>query len=527
MADAQDLKGRLILGIDLGTTYSAVSVWDEKQGRVVMLPDAEGRVLLPSVVAWDRDRRDWRVGWDAEEVRRRDPARAASSIKRFLGRRFTEPAVMYGRKDFAYQLTAAGGGDPLRDLVVEFDSEGPVVLSAPEVSARVLAALRRRAADALGVSEDAVRDAVVTVPAYFNDLQRKATLLAGELAGLNVVGLLNEPTAAALAYGDAVLGPEQKRVLVLDLGGGTFDVSLLEACRHEAGYVFCTRVVDGDTYLGGDDIDTSVAVRLAGALGLRADDPATRDALRVAAERAKVALSEGESVAVGLPGAGGLTLTRAELEECAAEVRRRVRAIARRAVIDVAGLAWRDLDEVILVGGQVLMPAFRRDVEELTGRPPRVDGRAPLAVALGAGAYAHILSLGRERFHENTLINVIALPLGIELEGGVFEALVPANATVPHVSRPFPVTTTEDYQTAIEVKVMQGPPGATRAEQCLRLGSVPLEVTPAPAGTPKFEVTFDVREDGTMRVEVCDTRRDRRAVLDVVRDRVLTWRDGA
>jgi molecular chaperone DnaK len=533
------LKGRTIFGIDLGTTNSGVAVWDEAAGGPVMLKDAAGRPLLPSLVAWDAAARDWRVGHDAEAVRRDSPAQVAYSVKRFIGRRFDEAAVRAGRAELSYALTAGDPNDPLRAVAVDFGSDGGkrLALSAPDVSAKVLAQLRATAATAAaarGLPLDAVRDAVIAVPAYFNNNQRQATRLAGQLAGWEVADLIDEPTAAALAYGGAVLGPQEKFVLVCDLGGGTFDVSLLRARRGPAGYVFHTRVVDGDTRLGGDDIDAGTARWLAGEFErqtgrpLPADDPATRDRLRHAAEEAKVALSARDEVTVDLPGDGArAVLSRARLEACAGRVLGAVRDIVRRAVEDVAGLAWDRIDEVVLVGGQTLMPAVRRELEALTGRRPFADDRPQLAVALGAAAYGRILSLGRERFHENSLINVLALALGIRLEDNTFEQLVPANVTVPYVSRPFLVTTTEDNQTFIRVQVLQGPGRARKADECEVLGSIDMEVPPAPARRPRFEVRFHVRSDGTMKVEVTDTRRDRREVLDIVEGRVLAWREDA
>jgi molecular chaperone DnaK len=261
------------------------------------------------------------------------------------------------------------------------------------------------------------------------------------------------------------------------------------------------------------------------------DDPAARAALRRAAEAAKVALSAAEVTTADLPGLGArVEVERGRLEECAAEVRRKVVAITKRAVEEVAGLAWRDIAEVVLVGGQTLMPAIRRDLAELTGRPPRADDRPQLAVALGAGTYAHHLSRGEEHYHENTLINVLALPLGIRLtdagDENHFEPLVPANATLPYVSPPLAVTTTADHQPSIEVEVFQGPRGATRTTECVSLGSVVLPVLPAPAGAPKFEVTLDVQNDATVWVEVRDARREAPQRHRLLGRLELAWREG-
>jgi molecular chaperone DnaK len=538
------LEGELILGIDLGTTNSGIAVWDPELGRPRMLLDPEGQWLVPSIVAWDGRRREWTVGREAELIRREKPGRAAYSIKRLVGRRFHEPCVRLGLPGLPFKVIAQGGDDPLRELAIEFDDRDPsdpIRLTPPEVSAKVLSRLRAIAADGLGRALEQVKYAVITVPAYFNMLQRRATRLAGELAGFEVVDIIDEPTAAALAYGDSVLSREERRVLIFDLGGGTFDVSLLAVRRDEVGYVFSAEAVDGDTTLGGDDIDASVARWLAGEIEkrfgrpIRPDDHVTRDQLRRAAEKAKIALSTHEVATIdlqsldlgrGAPFDARIELTRGQLEACARELLRRARTITRRVVEDVAELTWDAIHEVILVGGQTLMPAVQREVEELTGRRPRVNDRPQVAVALGAAEYAHILSLGRERFPENALINVIALPLGIRLDNETFKPLVPANATVPHVSRPYPVTTMEDNQTSIHVEVLQGPRGATRADECVVLGSIDMEVPPAPARVLKFEVQFDVQSDSTMRVEVADVQRDRRETIDIVLNKdVIAWRD--
>jgi molecular chaperone DnaK len=549
MSDEQEsLKDKLIIGIDLGTTKSVVSVWSAEQGSVVILPDDEGYEVTPSVVGWDRMHGAWLVGHAAKDLALHNPSDVVYSIKRYIGRWFNDRAVLYGRQDLTYNLVSGGGTDPLRDVLVDFgvSDDRPLQLTAPEISSQVLYKLRQNAARALELPLDALKYAVITVPAYFNVLQRRATIEAGRLAGLEVVDILNEPTAAALAYSSYapdLLGPEEKRILVFDLGGGTFDISLLEAERDEIGYVFYTRVVDGDTRLGGDDIDISVARWLANQIEkqhgypVRADDYLTRVRLRQKAEEAKIALTTQDVVTIDLPALDlgsrspfdvHVKFDRDQLERCAADVLERTRAITKRAVQDVAELAWDQIDEIILVGGQTLMPAVQREVEMLTKHKPRVLEKPHLAVALGAGEYAHILSLGKERFEENALINVIALPLGIREDDNTFKRLVDANVTVPHTSKPYYATTTVDNQTLISVEVLQGPRDAKVAEQCISLGQIDMEVPPAPAHTPKFEVVFDVKSDGTMRVIVTDTRRKRPPeILDIMETKALAWRDQA
>jgi molecular chaperone DnaK len=538
--DLDAIKGKVIIGIDLGTTKSGVSVWSDAEKRVVMLPDEQGRELMPSIVAWDRHTSEWLVGHAAKELLEQRPSDVVYSVKRYIGRWFTDPAVLRGHGDLTYSLVSGGGEDALRDVLVDFggDASAPMQTSAPEISAKVLSALRHNAARSLGLALEDVSHAVITVPAYFNVLQRRATILAGQLAGLDVVDILNEPTAAALAYRDTVLTTEERRILVFDLGGGTFDISLLEARRDDTGYEFFTRIVDGDTRLGGDDIDRALAHHLAGEIQRSYGDPVpasdrlTRSRLRLAAERAKIALSTSDRVTVELadlalpsrsPFNARVEIARATLEECAIDVVRRTRAIAKRAVEDVASLGWADIDEVILVGGQTLMPAVQREVEELSGRPPRVNDRPQLVVALGAGEYAHILSLGREKFQENALLNVMALPLGIRLDDDTFKHLVEANVTVPTASRPYPITTADDFQKHILVEVLQGPRDATSADQCVRLGSIDMEVPPAPARTLKFEVELHVESDGTMKVQVADLSRKRVKQLDIVEKAQLAW----
>lgn len=538
------LEGQLIVGIDLGTTNSGISVWNTKQGQVTMFTDDAGHSLTPSMVGWDHAHNTWIVGRAAKELGVQRPGEIAYSIKRYIGRWFRDPNVRDGRQDLTYKLVSGGGADQLRDVVVDFgadDSGQPVRLTAPEISGKILFKLRQDAANALQIPLEELKYAVITVPAYFDVLQRKATVLAGAEAGLEVVDILNEPTAAALAYGDAILGPEERRILVYDLGGGTFDISLLEVSQDEEGYLFYTRVIDGDTRLGGDDIDISVARWLASEIEkryghpVRPDDQITMERLRRAAEEAKITLTNADTIMVNLPNLdlgsrtrfdAEIELTREQLETCAANVLKRTRAIAKRAVEDVASLTWDEIDEIILVGGQTLMPAIQRQIKDLWGHKPRVNDKPELAVALGAGEYAHILSLGQEKFHQNALINVIALPMGIRLDDNTFKPLVEANATLPHVSKPYPVTTTEDNQTSISVDVLQGPRGAIRADECVVLGNLLMEVPPAPARTPKFEVVFDVLRDGTMQVRVEDVRRKRSKTLDIVETKQsIVWRD--
>ena len=549
-----EYKDKLIIGIDLGTTNSGVSTYNAQSDKVEMLRDVEGKTLTPSVVGWVSDDDTWLMGHAAEALAETNPTAVAYSIKRYIGRWFTAPEVLYSYRDLNYKLESGGGKDQLQDIVVNFgyDKEFKSMRqTAPQISAKVLAKLRADAAAALFLdlpAEEAlekVKYAVITVPAYFGALQRRATILAGKLAGLEVVDILNEPTAAALAYRDQVLDEDgERRILVYDLGGGTFDISLLEISADESGYLFYTRVVDGDTRLGGDDIDNSLVRWLAGQLEeqygqqMRADDMVTRERLRHAAETAKIALSNQESYTIVLPdldlGARApfvaeIEITREQLEKCAAPVIERTRKIVCRAMETVANLTWEEIDEVLLVGGQTLMPAIQRSVAKLTGHPPRVIDRPQEAVSLGAGEYANILSRGQDKFEENALINVIALPLGIHLptEERSFGCQVEANSQVPYRSAPYAVTTTENDQRRIDVRIMQGRQrDTTKAEDADLLGTLSMEILPAPKGVPKFNVEFDVQSDGTLRVLVTDVRSNQPPKsLDILETSVTVWRD--
>ena len=537
------LKGKLIIGIDLGTTKSGVAVFDEKAGRPVMLRDENGDDTIPLVVAWDRDAKDWIVGKPAKAVLEERPWDVAYSVKRFIGRPFSDRAVAAGRGTITYALAGGDDDELLRDVVVRFGQEGAVhhTLDVPEVSAKVLMRLRLTAAAALGLPLDDVKHAVVTVPAYFDMRQRKATQLAGQIAGLEVEAILHEPTAAALSHGDDLVAANERTILVYDLGGGTFDISLLDVSRDAHGYQFFTRLIDGNTLLGGDDIDAAIArliereVERTSGVGVRPDDALTRSRLRLAAERAKQELTSRPAATVRLSqldlGSGApfdfeIELTREQAETCAAPTLRRAREITERAVTRIAGLAWEEIHEVVLVGGQTLMPALQRDVEAFAGKKPRVSERPQTAIALGAAMYAHMLSAGSAGAEpSHVLTNTIALALGIRLADDSFRKIVDANVTVPHQSQEIGVMTTRDDQTEIVVEVLQGRHDATRADDCVSLGSIRMEVPPAPAGQNRYGVRFEVAGNGTMTVTVADPRRNRSEPLVIGDKALLVYRE--
>ncbi len=543
-------KGHLVVGIDLGTTNSGVSVRKTEWEKARMLPDKDKKELTPSQVGWDRDKKKWLVGRQARELSEIEPAAVAYSIKRYIGRRFSDVVAMGLHTKVVYKLEPGGDREQLRDVVVNFglDREGnKIKLDAAEISAEILRKLRADATRELHLPEDQEIDyAVVTVPAYFNVLQRKATILAAGLAGFENVAIINEPTAAALAYRDEILVEGQERkILVYDLGGGTFDISLLEVTSDEDGYEFFTVVVDGDTSLGGDDIDREIVAWLIGELKRKyghqvlPDDAVTLTRLRHKAEQAKIALSEKESVTIVLPylALGSQTpfpaeieMDRAQLRICAAKVIDKTQRIMDRAVREAARFEWADIDDVILVGGQTLMPAIQASVQEVTSLPPKVIDRPQEAVALGAGEYAHILSLGEEKFEENALSHAIALPLGIHIprDEQTFRPLIEANKRVPtHNKPPWPITTVADGQKSIDVEILQGKRrDVTSAEDCVLLGVLTVDgLAEQPAGTHRFEVTFNVAQDGTFFVTVADALSDRPPeVKDITETRVTLVR---
>ena len=535
---AEFLKDKLIIGIDLGTTKSAVSVWNEESGRAAILRNSSKNDFTPSVVAWDRQNQEWVVGESAKTFFNQRPGDVVYSIKRFIGRLFTDPEVIKNHRRMTYNLVSGGGNNQLEDVYVDFgeDSTSPQRQSAPKISAEVLKTLRQDAANALNLPLESVKYAVITVPAYFNVLQRRATILAGQGAGLDVVDILNEPTAAALSHQD-LLTPEDKRILVYDLGGGTFDISLIDAKRDQDGYAFYTQIVDGDTHLGGDDIDAGLVDWLKKEINAREqatvkpEDAITNAQLRLAAERAKVALGEADTVAVNLtldlgsraPFDISVEVTREILNECAAPVIARAHEITKRAVTQIARRTWDEIDEVILVGGQTLMAAIQKDVEELTGKKPKVSKRPQQDIALGAGEYGRILSRGAEKFHQNTLLNVIALPIGVREGENEFHQLVKANVQVPHQSPPHFVTNVADNQTQIRVEVLQGPRDATFADQCVPLGFLEMDIMPGPAKSHKFGIVLDVESDGTMKVIVTDKHSNRSETKDIVETKTVIY----
>jgi molecular chaperone DnaK len=479
------------LGIDLGTTNSAMAVMEA--GEPVVIPNAEGGRTTPSVVAFTRSG-DRLVGQLARRQAAVNPENTIYSIKRFMGRRLDE--VQNETRQVSYKVVAG------KDGRVEIEVMGQRY-TPEQLSAMVLQKLK---ADAEAYLGEKASDAVITVPAYFNDAQRQATKNAGEIAGFNVLRIINEPTAAALAYG---LDKEtNEAILVFDLGGGTFDVSVLEVGEG----VFEVKATNGDTHLGGDDYDRRVVDWIAEefkreqGIDLRSDRQALQR-LTEAAEKAKIELSSRAETDISLPfitaDATGpkhlqMTLSRATFETLTADLTERCRKPFWDALHD-AGIEPKDLDEVILVGGATRMPVIQNLVKELTGKEPHRGVNPDEVVAIGAAIQAGVL---KGEVKDVLLLDVIPLSLGIMTEGGVNTKIIERNTTIP-TSKTQVFSTAEDNQTSVEIVVLQGERPIAQDNRILgtfRLDGIP----PAPRGMPQIEVTFDVDANGILHVAARD-----------------------
>ena len=487
-----------IIGIDLGTTNSCVSVLESGKPRVI--ENAEGGRTTPSIVAYANDN-EVLVGQSAKRQAVTNPTNTLFAVKRLIGRRFEDDVVQKDIKMVPYKIVKADNGDAW----VEAKGE---TMAPPQVSAEVLRKMKKTAEEYLGES---VTEAVITVPAYFNDSQRQATKDAGRIAGLEVKRIINEPTAAALAYGmDKAQG--DRTVAVYDLGGGTFDISIIEIAEVDGEHQFEVLATNGDTFLGGEDFDLRLIEFLAdefkkeNGIDLH-NDPLALQRLKEAAEKAKIELSSSQQTEVNLPyitaDATGpkhlvVKLNRSKLESLVQELVTRSLEPLKVALKD-SGLSASEIDDVILVGGQTRMPMVQQMVADFFGKEPRKDVNPDEAVAMGASIQGAVLA---GEVKDVLLLDVTPLTLGIETMGGVATPLIEKNTTIP-TKKSQVFSTAEDNQTAVTIHVVQGE--RKQAATNKSLGRLDLaDIPPAPRGMPQIEVTFDLDANGILNVSAKD-----------------------